>query len=368
MVNVGLIGCGDVAIHSYMPGLQSLADRANVVAVFDIVQERVDNAKTFHPDAAGYTDFDSFLGHGPERMDLVFNLTPAPLHRDITAKALDAGYSVYSEKPIASTMEDAHAMIGVAEEKGLNFFCAPAMMVTSRFMWLKQQFADGLIGRPYFIQGHQAGMGPASWRTYSGDPRVFYTSKVGPLIDLGVYQLHAMTGLFGPARRVYANGGIMNQTRTLLQPTWFGETTPVEAPDLYSITLEFNDNRYANLFNSFAQPASQSPMFEVYGSMGAVTIRGDQWYDGNGPSDVYTRDESESGENEGWMKDVPVSDPLPIEQPGILQSGIYHALNVLENGETNVLTAQHATHVLEIMNAANTSIDTGQPVELTTTF
>ena len=103
LINVGIIGCGDVATHSYMSGLNSLADRANVVAVFDIVQQRVDNAKEFHPNATGYTDYDEFLAHDAEKMDLVFNLTPAPLHRSITAKALEAGYNVYSEKPIAST-------------------------------------------------------------------------------------------------------------------------------------------------------------------------------------------------------------------------------------------------------------------------
>lgn len=211
MINIGIIGCGDVATHSYMPGLQALADRANVVAVFDIVESRVGDAKGFFPNAAGYTDFDAFLGHDTERMELIFNLTPAPLHRNITAKTLEAGYSVYSEKPIASTMGEATELVEIADKAGLQFFCAPAMMVTARMMWLKDFIYSGAIGNPYFIKSHHGGMGPASWRSYSGDPRVFYTPKVGPLIDLGVYQLHTMTGLFGAAKKVSAYGGIYEQ-------------------------------------------------------------------------------------------------------------------------------------------------------------
>ncbi len=366
MINVGIIGCGDVATHSYLPGLQALKDRAEVVAVFDIAQDRVDNAHEFHPAARGYTEYDAFLAHDDERMDLVFNLTPAPLHHEITAKALQAGYSVYSEKPIASTLGEARELVKLADSAGLQFFCAPAMMVTARMMWLKEFIGSGAIGTPHFIKSHHGGMGPASWRSYSGDPRVFYTPKVGPLIDLGVYQLHAMTGLFGPARRVSAVGGVMNKTRKLLQPDWFGDEISVEAPDLYSINLEFDNNRYANLFNTFAMPATKSSMFEMYGSMGAVVIGAHQWYNGNGTTDIYVRDESESGEAEGWNNDSPV--PNPIETDGILESGILHALDVLENGTDNQLTAAHAEHVLEIMLAAGESLDSGDFIDIKSTF
>lgn len=366
MIKVGIIGCGDVATHSYMPGLNALNDRAKVIALFDIVDERVQNAKTFHPDATGYTDYDAFLAHSDERMDLVLNLTPAPLHRDITARALEAGYSVYSEKPIASSVDEANELIQIANDKGLDFFCAPAMVVTARMMWLRKLVDEGKFGRAYAIKSHHAGMGPASWREYSGDPRVFYTPKVGPLIDLGVYQLHAMTGLFGPVKRIEVYGGIMNDERTMLQPSRFGETLTVEAPDFYSINLDFGDNRYGHLFNSFAIPASKAPMFELYGSMGALSINTREWYNGNGATDFYTRDESESGAAEGWQDDVPV--PEPIRTDGILESGLLHAMDVLENGAINMLSAAHATHVLEIMIACGTALDTGDSVEITSTF
>lgn len=366
MINVGIIGCGDVATHSYMPGLNSFNDRAKVVALFDIVEERIQNAKAFHPNATGYTDYGEFLNHSDERMDLVLNLTPAPLHREITSRALEAGYNVYSEKPVASTLEDAQALVEIADSKGLTFFCAPATMVTARMMWLKQLVEEGTFGRAYFMKCHIGTMGPASWREYSGDPRVFYTPKVGPLIDLGVYMLHTMTGFFGPAKRIQAVGGIMNEERIMLQPSRFGEKLKVEVPDLYSINIEFENNRYGHLFNSFAVPRSKAPMFELYGSMGTASVGLSEWYDANGPTDLYLRDESGSGEHEGWQESVPV--PSPSRAVGILDSGLLHALDVLEHGVPNKLTAAHATHVLEIMIACGTALETGESIDITSTF
>jgi hypothetical protein len=67
-----------------------------------------------------------------------------------------------------------------------------------------------------------------------------------------------------------------------------------------------------------------------------------------------------------WRNDLATPNPLPLG--GILESGILHALDSLENGTPNELTPEHATHVLEIMIGALASAECGQPVELTTHF
>jgi len=174
-----------------------------------------------------------------------------------------------------------------------------------------------------------------------------------------------MTGLFGPASTVSAVGGIVYPERTILIDRMQGEKIQVESPDLLSVNLTFDGNRFAHLLTSYAVPATKSPMFELYGTLGAASISQHQWYDGNGPTDIFTRDE-EGHVDPAWENDVPTPDPLPIG--GILESGILHAADVLQGGATNVLTAAHATHVLEIMSGAITSAASGEQVALTTTF
>jgi predicted dehydrogenase len=367
VIYVGVIGCGHVAQAEYLPGLQSFTDRVKIVALFDVLEDRVRDVAAKYPGSTAYTSYDEFLGHdNGERMDLVFNLTPAPLHRDITARALDAGYSVYSEKPIASTVKEAEELVAIAKEHGLDFFCAPATFVTGRFRWLKQFLGAGEIGKPIAIHAATVGMGPAAWRTYIGDPRVFYQEGVGPLIDTGVYLLHCVTGLLGPAKRVQAMGGTVYPKRKNLIARDFGQEIDVTTEDHFSINLELQNGTYAHVFSSYAIAASNMPWFEIYGTDGAVSVSRQQWYNGNGPSDVYKRDESREGTNEGWTKDVPVPEPLAVD--GILVSGILHALDVIDGKEQQILTAAHSMHVLEVMNAAKKAVHTGETIDITSTF
>lgn len=368
VIRIGIIGCGHIAQEIYIPGLVQVGeDRVRVVAVFDTMEQRVQEALALAPGAAGYTTYDAFLRHdGGHGIDLVFNLTPAPLHRDISARALETGYHVYSEKPIASTVEEANELSAIADAQGRQLFCAPSTLVTARFRWIRRMLDSGELGEPWFAKVSIGNMGPAAWASYLGDPRVFYRKGVGPLIDTGVYMLHTITGLLGAAKRVHAVGGIVYPERPLLIERFAGQSVTVDTPDLISLNLELENNRYAHLFSSFATPATKSPMFELYGKGGAISIGRAQWYSGNGGTDIYRQTETTVSQGGAWEEDVPPPDPLPLGD--ILGAGILHALDCLETGAASVITARHATHVLEIMTGALRSIETGEPVDITTTL
>ena len=363
MIRAGIIGCGDVARRAYLPGIRELADRITVAAAFDTIAERAEDVAGMFDGAAPYTSMDDFLGHeGGRGMDLVFNLTPAPLHRQITAQALEAGYHVFSEKPIAATVEEARELVAIAERQDRRLICAPATLVTGRFRWMRDMLAGGEIGRPIMVKTQISGMGPAAWAEYFGDPRVFYQQGVGPLIDTGVYMLHVMTGLMGPATRIQAVGGITIPRREIRIPRFAGEVIDVTTPDLFSINVDFGDGGFGHLFSSFSTPATKAPWFELYAEEGTLSVDPGAWYNGNGPTDVFRL----GGDRPGWEEDVRPSEPVRTD--GILESGILHAIQHLEEGEPLVMTAAHATHVLEIMNAAHRSLETGEAVEIETTF
>ncbi len=359
MIRAGIIGCGDVARRAYIPGIQELADRITLVATFDTMAERAEDIASMFPDATDYTSIEEFLGHeGGGAMDLVFNLTPAPLHRQITAQVLEAGYHVYSEKPIASTVKEARELVRIAEQQGRELICAPATMVTGRFRWMKQFLENGELGRPIAIRAHIGNMGPAAWAEYFGDPRVFYQQGVGPLVDTGVYMLHVMTGLLGPAKRIQAVGGITIPERETSIPRLQGAKIEVTTPDLFSINIDFGGETYGHLYSSFAIPKSQAPYFELYAEKGTISVDRVSWFHGNGPSDLFLLDQPLAG----WQMAL----PDPIRTNGILESGIFHAIQHVEDGEPLVMTAAHATHVLEIMNAAHESVRTGEAIDIET--
>ncbi|HEY8448070.1 MAG TPA: Gfo/Idh/MocA family oxidoreductase [Thermomicrobiales bacterium] len=355
MIRFGLIGCGDVAFRTYIPGVKAIADRATIVATFDPVTERAERAASLFPGASAYTSFDAFLAH--PGMDGVFNLTPAPLHRETSAKALDAGLHVFSEKPIASTIEEGRELIAQAKRLGRHLLCAPAVMATGRFRWLKRELGAGLIGTPHLAAGQMANMGPAAWLEYTGDPAVFYSKSVGPLLDTGVYVLHAITGLLGPARRVQAFGGIAIPERTVLIERLAGQRILVEANDVMLVHLDFGENRFAQVLSSFAVPHTKAPTLEIYGSLGTVSISQGRWYEANGPVDLYQIDQ-------GWQQNVcPEPPPLPSADH-LIGVGPAHFAAVLRGEEAPILTAEHALHVLDIILKAQQSAREGRALEL----
>ncbi len=354
-IRFGLIGCGDVAFRTYIPGIQAVSEWATVVATFDPVPERAERAASLFPGAMAYTSYDDFLQH--RDMDGVFNLTPAPLHYATTTRALDAGLHVFSEKPLASTVEEGKALIAQAKRLGRYLLCAPAVMATGRFRWLKQELAAGRIGRPHLATGQMANLGPAAWLEYTGDPAVFYSKSVGPLLDTGVYVLHAITGLLGPARRVEAFGGIAIPERTVLIERLAGQTIRVESNDVMLVHLDFGENRFAQVLSSFAVPRSKAPAMEVYGPHGTVSIAMERWYEANGPVDLFLLDK-------GWQNEVcPPPSPAPSSDH-LIGSGPAHFVAVLRDEEAPILTAEHALHVLDIMLKAQQSAQEGRALDL----
>ncbi len=368
MITLGVLGTGDVAFRTYLPGLASLRGRAAVVACADPVAERAARfaaeaeAITGEPVTA-YATLEDMLAH--PGLDAVLNLSPAPAHFATTKQILEAGKHCYEEKPIANTLEDGRALEALAKERGLVLLCAPAPMASSRFRWLKEAIGE-LIGEPHLAIGQMANLGPAAWKEYAGDPAVFYTEKVGPLLDTGVYLLHAMTGLFGPVARVSASGGIAMRERLVTIPARYGETIEVTANDVMLLNLEWADGKLGHILSSFAVPRTTAPVLELHGAGGSIQIKDiPTWYDLAAPIDLLRLDRRNGAPYETWTTASP-PDVGPVRQP--IQSGPLHFVTVLEGGEDPILTPAHAIHVLEIIGAAGLSAREHRAVMLETTF
>ena len=240
-------------------------------------------------------------------------------------------------------------------------------MATDRFQWIKSFMAEGRMGTPTVAVGQMANLGPANWRQYTGDPAVFYKQGVGPILDIGVYVLHGITGLFGPAKRVQSFAGIAIPERTALIPRIMGQKITVETPDVSMFQLDFCNNSYAQILSSFAVPSSQAPAMEVHGSDASLTIWLEDWYNAAGPIDYFQRDPSADG-LQGWQKRV--SPPSPIGHPGenLIGSGPRHFVSVMEGTQEPILTPEHAIHILDIILSSAESASSGKAIALNTTF
>ena len=132
-------------------------------------------------------------------------MTPAQLHEEVNAAAIGAGKHIYSEKPLTMTADAARALGERAAERGLVLAAAPSVMVFPQIGMVFEQLGTGRLGPPVAAAGAAFG-GVPPWEGFASDPRPYFAKGVGPLVDIGVYPLHALTGILGPARRVAAFG------------------------------------------------------------------------------------------------------------------------------------------------------------------
>jgi predicted dehydrogenase len=361
---VGLVGGGDVVHRHYLPALEQLAESVELVACCDPrpdARERVvSRAAQRWPQIRAHETLAQMLAG--EKLDAVFNLTPAPVHAEVSEACLRAGLHVYSEKPIASTIADADRLILLAAEHDRLLLCAPGEAVAPRNRWLAELIAGGRLGPVTLAVAHHADTGPATWREYTGDPTVFYGPGVGPLVDHGIYRLHALTFLLGPVRRVQAMGAISASQRRVRGGPLTGRTIEVTTPDHVLVNLEFAGGALGQLLASFGTPATKAPWLELHCTNGTISMGGYSW-DLNPPVNVYLDDDSQAGV-EGWTSDL---QPPPATM-GVVEGGAAHFVGCLRGEETPALTAEHARHVLDIIIRTYDSIADGQSHATQTTF
>ena len=363
-LRIGIVGCGDVAHRHYLPGLASRADAVVISALADPSPGAADKvasaAADWSPGARSHGGVGEMLA--AETLDAVINLTPATLHGAVNREILEAGVACYSEKPLASSLADADALIDLADRTNVPFMVAPGSAASAPMRWLKGVIDGGTYGRPTLAVAHHADAGPANWREYTGDPTPFYREGVGPVFDHGVYRLHEMTYLLGPVAKVQAMGSIALPRRQIRGGPKKGGTIEVTTPDHVLIHLEFASGALGQVLASFGTLDTLAPWLELHFERGVASFGGKSW-ELDAPVSLYTDDETDAAE-EGWADSI----EIPRDPYGVVEVGVRHFVACLLGEETPVLTAEHARHVLDVILKAYASIADGVAHRTETTF
>ena len=185
-VNLALIGCGDVAQRDYLPEMHRLTGRAEMVAVCGQSPKRARDVAAQYGIPAWYDDLERMLAESDA--DAVINLTPIQAHTETTLAALRAGKHVYSEKPVATSLEDAVRIRDEAARRGLILVCAPSVLLFPQVRHAREMVASGIIGTVHAALGRGYG-GVPPWSGYPSDPSPFFAEGGGPVADMGVYPL-----------------------------------------------------------------------------------------------------------------------------------------------------------------------------------
>ena len=351
-IKLALLGCGDVAQRDYLPESHRLAGRAEWVAVCGRTPERARDVAARYGIPAWYTSYPEMLANSGA--DAVINLTPIQAHTATSLAALRAGKHVYSEKPAATSLADAQHLRVEAVQRGLVFVAAPSVMLFPQVRFAQELVRSGRIGRVNAALGRGYG-GVPPWGGYPSDPSPFFAKGGGPLADMGVYPLHALTGILGPVRRVSAFASQIQDGFDVSEGPWTGKRIPVEVEDNWHLLLDFGEGRIASVTANNVARDSQAPQMELFGLDGTIAV---DLLDVSAPVETLLP-------GDGWQQHH-----LPHQRdagPDHLL-GVEHLIECIISGAPPIPSIDHAIHVIEIMEAAARSSRTGQAVELRTTF
>lgn len=346
-VKVGVIGCGSVS-GMYLPHL-SKSPFVEIVSVCDIIPDRAKQRAEEFNIKAHYPNIDQMLAGEP--FDLLVNLTDMQEHGRLNKQALLAGKHVWSEKPMANTYQEGKSLLDLAKQRKQRIWGAPAVVNSPQFAFMSKAIREGKLGKVSAAHAHYGHLGP-DWSAF------FYEKGGGSLPDLGVYNLATLTGLLGPAKSIMAMTSIVTPTRNTLNK---GEIKVV-AEDNAMVLMDHGNGVLSHVqcgFNYFDPyghegEGQEKPTISIWGTKGNMALIGYDWAPFG--VDLATPD------NEKGTRMATDTGTYVWEQGASVIS------ESLVNNKEPYINAEHALHVLEVIEAARTSGEKGIKVNLTSSF
>ncbi|MGV8845051.1 Gfo/Idh/MocA family protein [Tessaracoccus sp.] len=199
---VGLIGYGmraSLAEEAHRPG-----EGSRVVAVCDVRADRRAQAQRDYPEAVVVDDIDALLGLGLG-LDSAMVFTPDAVHASGVIAALEAGLSVFCEKPMAISVEDCDRMLEAAHRTRSRLYVGHNMRHMPVVTLMHDIIAAGVIGEVKAIWcRHFVGHGGDY---YFKDWHADRSRSLGLLLQKGVHDLDVIHWLAGaPPAQVQAMG------------------------------------------------------------------------------------------------------------------------------------------------------------------
>jgi len=346
-IKIAVIGCGSVS-GMYLPHL-SKSEYVELVSVCDIIPERAQKAAEKYSVANHFSHIDQLLA-GPQ-FDLLVNLTNMQEHGRLNKQALLARKHVWSEKPMANTYAEGKELFELAKKQGVRIWGAPAVVNSPQFAFMAQAIQQGKIGKVSAAHAHYGHLGP-TWSAF------FYEQGGGSLPDLGVYNIATLTGLLGPAKSVMAMTSIVTPERTVDDKG----KVKVVAEDNAMVLMEHANGVLSHVqcgFNYFDPyghegEGQDKPTISIWGTHGNMHLIGYDWAPFG--VDVATHD------NEKTRREATDTGTYVWEQGASVIS------ENLALGTEPLIAAEHALHVLEIIEAARASQAGGKRMKLKSTF
>jgi UDP-N-acetyl-2-amino-2-deoxyglucuronate dehydrogenase len=348
----GLIGLGEIAYKSTGHVLRQTANAEMIVGMDPVAEVAASYEAAFGIPCS--TNLEDVLTH-PD-VDAVVISTPHNLHVPLGIQAAQAGKHVVVEKPMATTLDDADALIAACKKSGV--LCSSkegSVRYQPATAKAKELIAQGAIGELMATQVVGASNKPPSYWTSGYTGRVQTTwrkskfeSGGGVLIMNYIYDFYRLRHITGQEiTRVFAEFGTYR--------------TPVEVEDFITLTLRYTNGALGTWMASSCAPGASKVGMRgtkatdnrIFGTAGQIVFD-------NNDLLVYTDNVVEGLTRGEWTQ---LSFPQQSDDQSYIVYFDKFAEAVFEDCTPDI-PCEEGRKTLEVLLAAYQSGETHQPVTL----
>ncbi|MEQ9637717.1 MAG: Gfo/Idh/MocA family oxidoreductase [Devosia marina] len=306
--------------------------------VCDLDEARAKSVAEAHGAAAYTTDFNEIMAD-PDVI-AVSVATPDPAHRDAVVAAAKAGKHILVEKPLATTVEDAEAMIAAANEAGVKLMVDFHNRANPPMVAARDAVARGDIGKPSYVYTRLSNT--------IAVPRdmLKWSSQSSALWFLGSHMIDVVGWILNdkPMRAyVVSRDGILKDLG-------------VDAPDFHVATVEYESGTVGVFEHTWILPDTYNTVkdlkVELLGSKGAINIDGSH----NRTMELYTQ-------NKGAFPDMLVP-PFGPHLTGFVLDAVVHFVEAVLFDKPVLATGEEGLANTKIISALIEAARLGQPVQM----
>lgn len=255
-LRVGIIGCGRISVV-YKDAFKKLSEYIEVIGAMDKVLERAEGFAGFFNGCKGTDNIEELL---EMKLDVVHIATPHYLHKEQGIRCMEAGVDVLTEKPIATTLEDAEAMIKASEKTGRKL----GVIFQNRYI-------EGVVEAKKIIEAGELGEVKGAFSTLNWwRPPSYYECDWkgswekeggGVLIDQAIHSVDMVRYLAGMEVKSI-KGNIDNRVLTM-----------IEVEDIANAAITFTNGAVYSLHACNYYQKNSPIEIEIIGEKGKVNIK-----------------------------------------------------------------------------------------------
>lgn len=199
MIRAGIIGVNAIS-RDHKSAYQAIAEKDGQVALEAACDIRPECLAELDPSVRTYTSVDEMLEQEKGRIDYVDICVPTFLHAEIAIKAMEAGFHVMCEKPMARTVEQAQAMIDASKRTGKKLMIAHCNRFYEATMLIRETIESGELGKVRSAEYYREGgsKNPMGWNNWFRDGDL----SGGATLDLHIHDVDVINWLFGTPKAV----------------------------------------------------------------------------------------------------------------------------------------------------------------------